>query len=225
MKSGSYTELPKYSPEHLSDTQPPTPPLLNTVTPQDNDTMGCVVTLPPHDIGNVDEVNISTTPPLLITVTPQTEDNMVSIALPPHEIGNLDEVSNEVSSASSTPPLPTQDHDTIIIEALDVTLPPHSIGNADEVPFVSYIGNDSQPLNYESIIPQRKKESEIDLPQTDYCAQPDNGTLLKELEFPVEPVIPLRSVESPITFSDYIAREWIGTSENAQRVRNVSYHI
>ena len=193
------------------------------MTPQDHDTMGCVVTLPPHDIGNVDEVsNTSTTPPLLITVTPQTQDNMVSIAtLPPHQIGNLDKVSN----TSTTPPLPTQDHDTIIIEASDVTLPPHSIENADEVPDASYIGNDSQPLNYESIIPQRKKESEIDLPQTDYCAQPDNGTPLKELEFPVEPVIPLRSVESPITFSDYIAREWIGTSENAQRVRNVSYHI
>ena len=93
----------------------------------------------------------------------------------------------------------------------------YSIIDVDEFPGDSYIGNDSQPLNYESIIPQRKKEREIDLPQ------PDNGTLLKE--FPVEPVIPLRSVESPITFSDYIAREWIGTSENAQRVRNVSYHI
>ena len=217
MKSGSYTELPKYSPPeadsqigHLSDSRTPTPP-------RDHDTIGPVVILPPHEIGDLDEVSsASTTPPLLITVTPQTEDNMVSIAtLPPHQYGNLVEVSN----TSTTPPLPTQDHDTIIIEASDVTLPPHSIGNADEVPDASYIGNDSQPLNYESIIPQRKKESEIDLPQ------PDNGTLLKELEFPVEPVIPLRSVESPITFSDYIAREWIGTSENAQRVRNVSYHI
>ena len=217
MKSGSFNELPKYSPEadsqigHLSDTRTPTPP-------RDHDTIVPVVTLPPHEIGNLDEVsNTSTTPPLLITVTPQTQDNMVSIAtLPPHQIGNLDEVSN----TSTTPPLPTQDHDTIIIEALDVTLPPHSIVNADEVPDASYIGNDSQPLNYESIIPQRKKK-----PKKNKPTQPDNGTPLKELEFPVEPVIPLRSVEYPITFSDYIAREWIGTSENAQRVRNVSYHI
>ncbi|KAI6661674.1 TNF receptor-associated factor 4-like, partial [Oopsacas minuta] len=29
-----------------------------------------------------------------------------------------------------------------------------------------------------------------------------------------------RSVDSPITFSDHIAREWIGTSDNAKRVRN-----
>ena len=180
MKSDSYTELPKYSPEadsqigHLSDTRTPTPP-------RDHDTIVPVVTLPPHEIGNLDEVsNTSTTPPLLITVTPQTQDSMVSIA----------------------------------------TLPPHQIGNLDEVPDASYIGNDSQPLNYESIIPPRKKTTKKNKP-----TQPDNGTLLKGLEFQVEPVISLRNVESPITFSDYIARKWIGTSENAQRVRNVSYHI
>ena len=114
-----------------------------------------------------------------------------------------------------TPPAieASQNHDTIILGD-SVSLPINYIANADEVPDFPVEGNDAVPLNFESIVPV--KENHIEVPQS------DNGSPLKDFDIVEESHLPLRSVEFPITFSDYIAKEWIGTSENAKRVRNVS---
>eukprot|EP00800_Vazella_pourtalesii_P003757 TRINITY_DN1390_c0_g1_i6.p1 TRINITY_DN1390_c0_g1~~TRINITY_DN1390_c0_g1_i6.p1 ORF type:complete len:1099 (+),score=195.47 TRINITY_DN1390_c0_g1_i6:39-3335(+) len=112
-----------------------------------------------------------------------------------------------------TPPAieASQNHDTIILGD-SVSLPINYIANADEVPDFPVEGNDAVPLNFESIVPV--KENHIEVPQS------DNGSPLKDFDIVEESHLPLRSVEFPITFSDYIAKEWIGTSENAKRVRN-----
>ena len=86
-------------------------------------------------------------------------------------------------------------------------------------------GNDAVPLNEDSIVPAYVKE--LNLPQKN---EMDFQKPLPSLQAPAKPaVLPTndthtvqRSVDAPITFRNYIAKEWIGTSDNAKRVRNVS---
>ena len=208
-QSDSYIELPKYSPEeeshigHLSDTRTPTPPQHASLPSQDHDTIvidasvDVDVTLPMNYIANDNEVLLDT-----------YEGND---AVPLNYESIIPVKENEIE-------LPQPDNSNPLKEfefPEEPVLPQRSVEYP--ITFSDYIARewvDAVPLNYESIIPV--KENEIELLQS------DNSNPLKELEFPEEPVLPQRSVEYPITFSDYIAREWVGTSETAERVRNVS---
>ncbi|KAI6660155.1 Ubiquitin thioesterase otulin isoform X2 [Oopsacas minuta] len=101
--------------------------------------------------------------------------------------------------------LPAQmDHDTIIIEYNRLSI--HSQNNT--------ISTTQVPFDEVQIQPQGNDAGDFvtDRYQDNTTPIPIKRTHLHQ-----------RSVDSPITFSDYIAREWIGTSDNAKRVRN-GYH-
>ncbi|KAI6661939.1 hypothetical protein LOD99_9707 [Oopsacas minuta] len=162
----------------------------------------------------------------------QTSDSFVT--LPEHNtdldidltnIGCNPELPQAFSPSTS---LPAQmDHDTIIIESNCLSI--HSQNNTistTQVPFDEVQnqpqGNDAVPLNEDSIVPQNISKNEGDFVTDRY----ENNTTPIPSEVLLDTTqthLHQRSVDSPITFSDYIAREWIGTSDNAKRVRN-GYH-
>ena len=94
-------------------------------------------------------------------------------------------------------------------------------------------GNDVVPLNEDSIVPQYliayspvSQRNEMDYPPQVYNYDRTN---LSPVFAPPEVAVPpfilpetqtksvQRSVDTPITFRDYIAKEWIGKSDNANR--------
>ena len=102
-------------------------------------------------------------------------------------------------------------------------------------------GNDAVPLNEDSIVPQYligysqvSQRNEMDYPPQVYNYDQTN---LSPVFAPPEVAAPpfilpgtqtksvQRSVDTPITFRDYVAKEWIEKSDNANRVRNVSFTL
>ena len=112
------------------------------------------------------------------------------------------------------------DCDTIVSERADTESPvtvPSPLLEADSIA----PSNDAVPLNEDSIVPTYVKEhASNQRNETDYVHAPAKSAVLPTNNTHTVQ----RSVNTPITFRDYIAKEWIGTSDNAKRVRNVSSH-
>ena len=97
--------------------------------------------------------------------------------------------------------------------------------------------NDAVPLNEDSIVPVYVRDHiYIQRNETDYPFPPYNDNMSPIIAPPQVAPLPFippteqphqvqRSVGSPMTFRDYVAKEWIGTSDNANRVRNVSSQV